>query len=205
LAYDALLEIEKLAQEIYESLPDKALIEFISSDFPRTKLTTDLLANTLIELAADGKKDISVAYFWEPAEVAVKKDSLTSELGKDMMHLIEKIRERDHKDDVMINEYFAEGGNKAIPLEDELTMKAVNEDLANENSYFRNRADLFKGQIKELMKAHQDTEKPVYFFGVTHHSALIALDVAYNGRKRYDSVDEIPKPLSLWEADLQKE
>ena len=47
-------------------------------------------------------------------------------------------------------------------------------------------------------------DRPVYVYGIGHHGSLIALDVAYNGRDKYDSVDEIPKPLSLWKVNLEK-
>ena len=32
-------------------------------------------------------------------------------------------------------------------------------------------------------------------------SSLVALDVAFNGRESYGSVDEIPKPLSLMKIE----
>jgi hypothetical protein len=205
LAYDALPKIEELAREIFKDLPENALVMFISSRYPRTKLTTYLLSSELTELSQQQEKDIGVSYFWEPEDVIQKKESLTSNLEGDIMPLIDEIRKRDYKDDETLKKYFEEGGNKFIPLEDELTMKAVNEDLASENSYIRKRADLFEKQYTELKEKYIETNRSIYFYGVTHHSALIALDVAFNGRQKYNSVDEIPKPLSLWKANLKKE
>ncbi len=172
---------------------------------PRTKLTSYLLSSELVKLAyKEEEKDVVVSSLYEPEEEAQRPDSIKTNLSGDIMPLMDKIRERDHQDDESLKRYFEEEGNKNVPFEDELVLKTVNEDLASDQSYIRSRADLFRKQYEDLKEEFKDKDRPVYLYGVTHHSALIALDVGFNGREKYNSVDEIPKPLSLWKANLEK-
>ena len=61
LAYDALPRIEELAQEIYKSLPDKANLMFVSSNYPRTKLTSFLLSGEITRLVHESERNIGTA------------------------------------------------------------------------------------------------------------------------------------------------
>ncbi len=205
LAYEALPRIEQLAREIFSDLPKHAMLIFVSSEYSRTKMTSYLLSKELMALSnSDAQKDIMVSTLYEPAEEVQKPDSLKSNLAGDIMPLMEAIRQRDYQDDEMLRKYFEEGGDKSVQMEDELVMKTVNEDLAGEDSHIRKRAVLFREQYEKLKHDFRNIERPVFFYGVTHHSALVALDVGFNGRERYESADEIPKPLSLWKANLKK-
>ncbi len=205
LDFEALPEIEKKANEIIKSLPKEALLIFLSTDFSRNRLTTELLMNEILEATKTENKDIRVAYFLETAEEKQDPDSLKSNLSKDMMHLMDEIRQQDFKDDQLVGKYFEHGGNLSISIEDEMVKKAANMDLARgEKSYLKARGKLFRKQYEELKKDFSDQNLPVFFYGVTHHSAMIALDAEFNERKKYNNVDEIPKPLSLWEAKTEK-
>lgn len=206
LKFEALAEIEKLAETIFKELPLKATLVFVSSDTARTNLTRYLLSGEITKLNQENdEKDIRVASLVEPFYDAEDwKKSLKGNLIADMMDLIDEVRKADFADDEMITKYFEEGGNKSIPQEQELTMKAANMDLARgSDSYLRKRGEHFRKQLEEIEDEFSDLE-PIYFFGITHHSSLIALDAEFNGRESYENVKEIPEPLALWKARESK-
>lgn len=204
LSYEALPGIERLGKKIYESLPEHALVIFVSTDTPRTKLTADLLSNEIIELskAEGGKKDIAVAFLWEPEEVKKQPDSLSNipMWPPEIMEILEEIIAQDSADDETMEAYLKSDGNFEVPGENELTFKMVNRDLRSHDSCLRRRADALKKQYDLLLDTFKDENRPIFFYGVGHHSSLVALDIAFNGRRKYDSVDEIPNPLDLWKA-----
>ena len=207
LSYEALPAIEEKAKEIFEALPEKSLLVFLSTDYPRNKMTAELLMNELMDLAQKTAKDIRVSSFLETPEEKQNPESFGSNLRGNMMPLIEEeLREKDSQDEELIEKYFIHGGNLTIPGEDELVKTVANKDLARgENSYLRKRGKLFRKQYEELKKDFSNEKIPVFFFGVTHHSAIIALDAEFNDRNEYKTADEIPKPLSLWRAQDKKE
>ncbi len=205
--YDSLVKIEALAQDICSQLPEKALLIFNSTNTPRTKLTADFLSTSVFEESKKLGKDIRVAYIWEPSLRAKEDGALmrTSEsIGIPLMlRLMEEVEENDDKS---LHMYLTSGkGAFAHPKEDELVMKAVNRDLASEPSFFKNRAAVLKGQMDRIRESFPDKDLPLYFYGIGHHGSLIALDVAFNGREKYSSVDEIPQPLSVWGVNLKNE
>ena len=66
ITYGSLPLIEKIAQDIYEQLPDKATVIFTSTAYNRTKLTADFLSTSLMEkLQEKNDKEIAVAFLWE--------------------------------------------------------------------------------------------------------------------------------------------
>jgi hypothetical protein len=127
-----------------------------------------------------------------------------------MAEIIRKFAEQEKAEDAALKKYLEESapgdvGNKAYWNEDELIFKTANIDLASENSVIRKRAETLKEQVAKVTEQLKDHATPVYFYGVGHHHSLIALDVAFNGRSHYDSVDELPKPLALWKIKLGSE
>src|SRR5262245_61183317 len=58
ITYETLPKIEKMAEEIYDKLPEKALLLFTATDTPRTKMTANLLSMEMIRLTEKGEKDI---------------------------------------------------------------------------------------------------------------------------------------------------
>lgn len=207
LSYKALPAIEKKANEIFEALPEKALLIFFSTEYPRNKMTTELLMNEVMDISKKSHKDIRVAYFFETPEEKQNLNSFGKNLSADMMPLMaEEMKKQDTKDAELVEKYFVHGGHLTIPGEDEMVKSAANKDLAKgEDSYLRQRGKLFREQYDKLKKDFADQKMPVFFFGVTHHSAIIAADAEFNGRNKYKTADEIPKPLSLWRIQDKKE
>ncbi|MFH0969536.1 MAG: hypothetical protein V1804_03455 [Patescibacteria group bacterium] len=211
LAYEALPKIEKLGQEIYDSLPEKALLVFVSTDTPRTKLTADLLSCEIINISKNGKKDIAVLFLWEPPEEETKPDSLKNvmlgvknEVFGDIMMRMKAIMEQDIADNSSFQEYIEKGGNKTFPMEQNVTWKAINEDIASEDSTIKKRGLYLREHFEKMSEQFKDEDRPVFFYGLCHHSALVALDTAFNEREKYDSVKDIPNPLDLWSANLKE-
>jgi len=157
LAYEALPKIEQLAQEIYDSLPNGALLLFLSTDTPRTKLTTNLLSSELVRLECQNGKNIAVASLWEP-ENNNQQDSLRDVFTGDIMDRMKKILIQDSQDEQAIKEYFESGGNKTFAMEDELVMKAVNEELASEKE-----GPIVKRAIRKIIGEIQRREKALVF------------------------------------------
>ncbi|OGY38576.1 MAG: hypothetical protein A3G57_04740 [Candidatus Andersenbacteria bacterium RIFCSPLOWO2_12_FULL_45_8] len=207
LSYDSVPQIEKLAARLNESLPERATVLFLSSDYPRTKLTADLLSSSLIGEVQKAGKDVGVGFVWEPKEEAAKPGSVSKlpQGTPEIMEAMKEVAERDCPDDESLKEYFiSNDGSITHPKEDELVMKAVNEQISDKDSFIGKRVALLKEQVENLKAKFPSGDRPVYVYGIGHHGSLIALDVAYNGRDKYDSVDEIPKPLSLWKVNLEK-
>ncbi len=208
IRFEALPKIEELAKIICEKLPDRALLIFNSTDTPRTKLTADFLSTSVIEDAKKQGKDIRVAFIWEPKDKAKEDGSLmrvSESVGTPtMLRLMQEVEE---SNDDSLERYLTSGkGGFAHPKEDELVMKAVNSDLARgENSLFRKRAQVLRVQADRIKEKFTEKDLPLYFFGIGHHGSLVALDVAFNERTHYDSVDQIPQPLSVWSANLNTE
>lgn len=207
LSYDSVPQIEELAHRMNESLPDRATVLFVSTEYPRTKLTADLLSTSLMELAEHDSKDVEVSFIWEPKGEAEKPGSV-SKLPQgipEIMEAMEEIADRDYPGDESLKEYFASNdGSITHPKEDELNMKAINEQIGDKDSYIGKRVSLLKQQVENVKRKFPPDDRPVYVYGVGHHSSLIAVDIAYNNREKYDSPDEIPKPLSLWKVDLEE-
>jgi len=203
LAYEALPKIEQLSREVYDSLPGDALLLFLSTDTPRTKLTANLLSSELFRLEQQNGKNIAVACLWEP-ENNNNQDGLRDVSTGDITDRMKRILIQDSQDEQALKEYFDSGGNKTFAMEDELVMKAINEELVSDNSAIKKRAQLLKAQYERLSEKFKDEKRPLFFYCVSHHSGLVALDVAFNGREKYNSADEIPKPLSLWKAKLDR-
>lgn len=205
--YDSLVKIEALAQDICSQLPEKALLIFNSTNTPRTKLTADFLSTSVFEESNKQGKDIRVAYIWEPSLKSKEDGALTrtsESIGTPLM--LKLMKEVEENDDESLQTYLTSGkGAFAHPKEDELVMKAANKDLASEPSFFRKRAPVLRDQMARIRESFPDKDLPLYFYGVGHHGSLIALDVAFNGREKYDSVDEMPQPLSVWKANIKNE
>jgi hypothetical protein len=208
ITYDSLPKIERMAEDIYESLPEKALVIFTSTQYPRTKITADLLSTELVNRTQKGVKDIRVAFLWEPNANTGDPDSLSS-VAKEtpgLLEMFKEIQQQDYVDEVGFKEYFDDPSTgKTHQKELEIFYETVKRDLASESSFIRQRADQLKEQLVKISVKFADHDVPVYFFGVGHMSSLIALDVAFNGRDKYDNVDEMPTPLSLWKANMKKD
>jgi len=209
ITYETLPAIEKVAADTYERLPEKATVIFTSTKYPRARITADFFSTELTKLAMNNKegKDISVAYLWESPEEASKDSSMTnvSDVSGEYSQLWDLMKEvgaAEYADDADLDAYFhaSTDGKRAHPKENEILMKAVNLDLSRPDSVFKKRAVSLKEQLKSIHTAFTESE-PVYFIGVGHHTNLISLDVALNGRTHYDSVDQIPVPLEMWKAD----
>jgi hypothetical protein len=207
ITYESLPLIEKMAEGIYESLPPKALVLLAATEYPRNKITADFLATEIARLAMEKEdKEISTAFIWEPSDVAANADSLTKiPVGTPgaIMENMKIVFEKDYQDSESLREYL-EGRSASVshPLENELTMKAANLDLISKDSFLKERADLLKAQVEKLKETFKDYDGPIYFYGVGNHSSLIALDVAFNDRQKYETVEEIPEPLALWKAKI---
>jgi hypothetical protein len=206
ITYDNVPLVEKMAEDIFGQLPDKALLLFASTDFPRTRMTNALLSMELSRLALEHpEKDITTGSIWDSPEIAEHEDSVSNLAGEapefgDMWREFKNSDEA--KNDPSLADYFAQsGGGKTHPKELEIIYKLVEKDLASPNSVFRKRGEEMKKQIDAFKEKYKDIDVPTYFFGVGHITTLIALDTAVNGREKYGSVDEMPKPLTLWKAD----
>jgi len=210
IRYENLPIIEQMAKEMYEKLPPKATVVFSSTNYPRTRLTADLLSSELMKLINEDKtKEIAVAYMWESPEDAIKEYSRTNigDMKNEMatnQRLMREVQKTDYPDDLDLEEYLKHDGNKTFDNEDEVLRKAVNLDLKNENSQYKKRVGSFRESLKNIKTSFDDISGPVFFYMVGHHPNLITFDVALNGREYYNTSDEIPKPLMLWEVDKEK-
>lgn len=206
ITYENLPLIEKMAVDIFEKLPDKALLLFASTDFPRTRMTCALLSMELTRLGLENPdKHIVTGSIWESPEVANQDESISNLPGeaKGFLDLWKKFKDREEaKSDPSLKEYFKQsGGEKTHPKEQEIVFKLANQDLANPDSVFRKRADQIKGQIESFKKRYPDGDYKTYFFGIGHVSTLISVDIALNDREKYDRVEEIPTPLTIIKAE----
>lgn len=207
ITYENVPLIEKLASEIFEELPEKALLLFTSTNYPRTRMTSALLSVELARLVRiHPEKDIDIATIAEPKAVREQEESLTNlpSEGAGFVDLWRDFKASYRgENDAALSDYFAQsGGGKNHPKAQEMVFELVNKDLASENSIFRKAAQQMKRQIEAFKQVYESQDRPVYFFGIGHNTTLVALDVAINHRDRYDHVDQIPTPLTLWKVDL---
>jgi hypothetical protein len=196
--------IKQLAQKIFEGLPEQATIIFTSTPYPRAQMTTELISTYLMKLAGSGNKEINIAYVLEPKEnIQTSKDIVDVSRNAEAMAVRMKVlAEIDAQDDKLLAEYFrSTTGNVTHPIEQEFVRSEVNRDLEAQDSLFKQRAEELHGQIEDYKERFKNIKGPVFFYGVGHHTNLIALDVAFNDRTHYESADEIPKPLALWKAN----
>jgi hypothetical protein len=205
ITYENIPLIEDMASDIFSKLPEKALLLFTSTDYPRTRMTSALLSQELIRISqSQAEKDIAVASIWEPKETREQEDSV-SNLPNENREAVALFREfqksLDLEKDPALQEYFNHPtGGKNHSKGQEMLFEIANKDLASENSVFRKAAEQMKGQIESFKEKYKDADRPIYFFGVGHNTTFVALDVAVNGRDHYDSVDEIVEPLTLWKV-----
>lgn len=207
ITYDSLPKIEALAKDICSELPEKALLIFNSTNTPRTKLTADFLAVSVMEESRKQGKTISTAFIWEPSPLAQKEGSLTrTSEGIGTAAILKLMAEVESIEDKNLEAYLttAKGGT-AHPKEDELMMQAANKDLASADSLFKKRAPVLRDQVARIRELKLNGDGPVYFYGVGHHASLIALDVAFNNREKYSLVEEMPQPLNIWKVDTKKQ
>lgn len=210
IIYENLPLIEVKAKELFDELPLHATVLIATSRYPRAKILADFLTGYLLELNdTHPEKDLNVVFLWEPTEVAKEEESMSNianieSVARDITALMEEIQKRENLDDALFSEYFSQDGNRTHPDEEELVRKAVNEDLARPHSVYRKRAELLKHQLKRVRERYADLERPLYCLAIGHHSNLVALDVAFNDRREYTSVDEVPKPLALWNVSAKK-
>lgn len=210
IAYAALPKIENMAKSMVEQLPSEALVVFAPTRMPRARMTAELLAGEIAAQAQAQKKQIATAFVWEPADIATEKGSVSNIAmwPIEMAEIIRKFAEQEKADDSALRKYLEESppqdvGNKSYWNEDQLIFETVNIDLSQQHSVIRERAELLKQQVAAVMEHFSGHPAPVYFYGVGHHHSLIALDVAFNGRIRYNSVEDLPAPLDLWKVDLK--
>lgn len=209
ITYESVYKIEELAKEIYEKLPEKALVVFTTTNYPRTKFTAEYLLDELENIISTKEdKKIYTEVIGESSIENKKRTVGVSDFSKEAPGVLEKMKiiaEENSIDDAEMWEYLSNvGGGKTHPKELELFFETVNQDLQSNDSIIKKRAEELKSQAEELKNMVQTNDLPVYFFGIGHMSGLISLDVAFNGREKYDNLDEMPKPLSLWEANKQK-
>lgn len=210
IIYENLPLIEIKAKELFGALPSHATVLIATSRYPRAKILADFLTGYLLELNdAHLEKDLNVAFLWEPMEIAKEEESISNianieSVARDITALMEKIQKQEHLDDALFSEYFSQDGNRTHPNEEELVRKAINEDLASPYSVYKKRAEILKHQLKRVRAVYADLDRPLYCLVIGHHSNLVALDVAFNNRHEYISVDEIPKPLTLWSVPAKK-
>lgn len=209
LTFENIHLIDEVAKGVYEKLPSKATVIFTSTMYPRARLTADLMASSLTRLARENNdKEVGVAFLWESKENAQKEDSMTNimDVSREyvqMWELMQRAAAQKNLGSDSLEAYFKQNdGNKTHPDENELVKDAVNLDLASDHSIYRDRIQRFRKQLRSLEEG-LTSDVPVYFFGVGHHSNLITLDLALNHKDHYDSADEIPEPLAIWQADRE--
>ncbi|MDO8579249.1 MAG: hypothetical protein Q7R72_00045 [bacterium] len=212
ITYESLPLIKKMAEQIYEELPEKALAIFTSTTYPRTRMTSALLQVELMRLIKEGEKEIGVASAVEPSvEEAAQPDSRSNLLNMKNesagnQRLMRELKDREYPDDQEFEAYLQSGANTTFARENEMLRAAVNEDLASgSNSFYRKRLGLLREQLRKVKDAFTkiNGNDPVYFYAVGHHPNLITLDVALNGRAEYQD-GEIQQPLTVVKADREK-
>jgi len=205
ITYENVPLIEKMALDIFNKLPDRALLLFTSTDYPRTRMTSALLSGELIRVSNNHpEKDIATASVWEPKEIREQEDSL-SNLPNENREAVALFREfqktLDLEKNPALQDYFNHPtGGKNHSKGQEMLFEIANKDLASEDSIFRKGAEQMKKQLEAFKEKYKDADRPVYFFGVGHNTTFVSLDVAVNGRDHYNSVDEIVEPLTLWKV-----
>lgn len=202
IRYDSLLEIEKIADGIFVTLPDDSVLLFSNTNAPRAKMTSALLRLELAKRISESGKNIQIAFLWEEDD----KDLIPlRDIAKEAAGIVVKMQKIMQRDGDDMGSYFSyDFGGRTHDKEMFYLFKTVNEDLASEDSIIRNRAKELKLQVEELKRICRDKfqNKKVFFYGVGHLSGQVALDVAFNGRENYSDVAELPTPLSIWAAKL---
>jgi hypothetical protein len=200
--------IKDLANNIYEGLPEgPSTVLFTSTPYPRAQMTAELTAVYLMKKAEGGSKQVNVGFVNEAKEdKQTSKDIVdVSYTSTKMMGRMKELAAVDAADDAKLAAYLnATGGNTTHSNEQAMVQRVVNEDLASPDSVFKRRAEDLKTQIAEYTERFKDIPGPVFLYGVGHHTNVITLDIAVNGRTRYDSVEEVPKPLELIRAKLNQ-
>lgn len=202
ITYENVPLIEKMALDIFEKLPEKALLLFTSTNYIRTRMTSALLSGEIIRLSnAHPEKDIAVASVFEPKEIREQEDSL-SNLPSENRDIVKVFREflknANSEGDPKLKDFLSHPtGGKDHPRAKEMLLEVVNKDLVSENSLFKKAAERIKVQIESFKEQYGNIDRPIYFFGVGHDTTFIALDVALNGTNHYDSVYELVEPLTL--------
>ncbi len=202
ITYENIPLIEEIALDIFNKLPNEALLLFTSTNYPRTRMTSALLSGELIRISNDHpEKNIAIASIWEPKEIREQEDSISNlpNENKEAVSLFKEYQKNiELESDPTLKEYFNHStGGKNHPKGQEMLFEIANKDLASENSVFKKAAEQMKEQIESFKEKYQNIDRPIYFFGVGHNTTFIAIDVAINGRDHYDSVDEIVEPLTL--------
>jgi hypothetical protein len=205
ITYENVPLIEKMALDIFNKLPDRALLLFTSTDYPRTRMTSALLSGELIKISNDyPEKDIAIASIWEPKEIRQQEDSISNipNENREAVALFKEFQKTlDLEKNPALQDYFNHPtGGKNHSKGQEMLFEIANKDLASKDSVFRKAAEQMKKQLESFKEKYKDMDRPVYFFGVGHNTTFVALDVAVNGRGHYDSVDEIVEPLTLWKV-----
>lgn len=209
ITYENLDKIEAMASKVYEQLPQRALVIFTSSDTPRTRFTAEYLLGELEAIVQEkNKKKIYTEVIGDSGVKGNIRSVGTTTIPREAEGILEKFKvmsAQDNLDEENLKEYFeAPHGGKTHPKEMELLFKVVNSDLQSGDSSLKKRADDLREQLKQVSEQVQSNELPIFFFGVGHMSTLISLDVAFNDRKSYEGVEEMPHPLALWEVENKK-
>ncbi|TAK03887.1 hypothetical protein EPO34_01885 [Patescibacteria group bacterium] len=209
VTYRSLEKMETLAQDIFSSLPERALVIFSTTNYPRTRFTAEYILESLEDhIRESGTKQIYTDTIGESTTDMGIRTTGTSDMPKEapgMLQLMQRIAQQDQEDDKELSQYISSaGGGKGHAREMELFFTAVNQDLAREDSILKKRAAQLREEVLKLKEVvHANEGLPIFFYGVGHMSSLVALDVALNGRTHYDREDEIPAPLSLVEANMR--
>ncbi len=203
ITYENVPFVEKIAQDILEQLPKKALILFVSTSYSRTRMTAALLSQEIGSLAGkDNKKIIYTGSIWEPEEMNDLFGSLSGADPEFIQMWKEYENSSEAQTDPLLKDYSEQINEEKIDSNgQEILFSVVEKDLLNQNSIFRKRAEELRKQIDAFKKLYVEEELPMFFFGVGHVTTLIALDIALSGRESYSSADELPKPLTLWKID----
>lgn len=208
VTYESALKMEALAADIYESLPERALVVFTSTNYPRTRFTAEYILET-IENIAQARKDkkIYTETIGESNIVDNARTVGTSTVAKEAPGMIERMKAimaQDASDDNRLTDYFSHsGGGKGHAQETEIFFRAVNADLASDDSVIQKRAAELRNELQSIKDSVQTKhDLPIFIYGVGHMSSLIALDVAFSGRTSYEAVEEMPTPLSLREVQI---
>jgi len=200
ITYESLTELEEMAKDIYEQLPYKALVLFTSSGYNRTKFAAEYLSSELEEIISKGEKKIYTDVIGEYKIKEGKKTVGVSNLPAEapgMQKVMGELMKEENKIDRKLNDYLAEAKGKFThPRELEIFLHAVNEDLSRPDSVLRERALELELQLAQLKSDIETKDMPVFIFGFGHMSSIVALDII-NGKEKYESENEIAKPLEL--------
>ncbi|MFH1089844.1 MAG: hypothetical protein V1716_05485 [Candidatus Uhrbacteria bacterium] len=164
VTYQSVEKMESLAKEIFSSLPDRALVVFSTTNYPRTRFTAEYVLETLEDLAReDNKKHIYTEVIGESTTDTGVRTVGTSGLAKEapgMLPLMQQIARQDQADDDGVAQYLSStGGGKGHAKEMELFFAAVNQDLASENSLLKKRAGELRAEVEQLKEDVQTNDE----------------------------------------------